>query len=251
MSKSKGNTIDPARRDRRHRLRGAAGEIDARASCSASHSETAAKRIKREFPKGIDAYGADALRFTFASLSRLGRTLNFDLKRCEATAASATCSGNADALRADEHGRAGQRPGLTPAPWSLSAADRWIVSRLQRAERQVNEALAEYRFDVGRPRLLRVSSGTSTLRLVRGDREGARSPRATPRSSAPTRRTVIRVLRTRPAARPPFVPFIHRGVVADGGAARRTAGDSIMVAPCYPHPRTPRSTRPPRPRSRA
>src|SRR3954451_227308 len=113
----------------------------------AAHKESAAKRIKRDYPEGITSYGADALRFTFAALSTLGRTLNFDLKRCEGYRSFCNKLWNATrfVLMNCEcrHTALDAAAALEP-----SFIDRWIVSRLQRTERAVIQALADYRFDV-------------------------------------------------------------------------------------------------------
>ncbi|HET8745642.1 MAG TPA: valine--tRNA ligase, partial [Ramlibacter sp.] len=82
MSKSKGNTLDPL-----DLIDGISHPELLRKSTigllRAEHKAKIESYVKSHFPKGIPAFGADALRFTFASLASFSRTLNFDLGRCE------------------------------------------------------------------------------------------------------------------------------------------------------------------------
>jgi len=144
MSKSKGNVLDPIDLIDGIELE-ALVEKRTRGLMQPKMAKKIEKQTRKEFPDGIPAYGTDALRLTFASLATTGRDIVLSPGRIESSRNFCNKLWNASryVLMNTEEQDCGESGGAL----DLSAADRWILTRLQQTSRTVHGALDGYRFD--------------------------------------------------------------------------------------------------------
>ncbi len=203
MSKSKGNVLDPI-----DLIDGISLDDLVAKRTSGLMQPQMAKKIeqatRKDYPEGIPAFGADPLRFTFASLASHGRDIKFDLGRCEGY--KNFCNKLWNAARFVLMNTEGFSVPADAVPAATGDVERWILARLSATLTDVEQQLADYRFDLASQALYSFVWDEYCdwfLELAKPALQGTDAE-----AQASIRHTLLFVLEAALRALHPFMPFI-------------------------------------------
>lgn len=236
MSKSKGNVLDPIDVIDGIELE----QLVSKRTTGMMQPKLAAKvekQTRKQFPDGIDSYGTDALRFTFAAMASTSRDINFDMSRVEGYRNFCNKIWNATrfVLMNTEEFDTGNKGGKL----TLSAFDKWIWSRFERTLEQFEQHISEYRFDLAANVIYEFTWNQFCDWYLELSKAILNSDDASEDEKRGTRHTLINVLEQMMRALHPIMPFITDEIwkkISPLSAVQDTS-DSIMIQafPSFPH----------------
>ncbi len=229
MSKTKGNGLDPLDFIDGITL----DELLAKRTTNLTQPKMAPKieqATRKDFPDGIPPYGTDALRFTFCALATTGRDVRFDLNRIEGNRnfinklwnATKFVLMNIDGMDPDSSGE-------------RSIIDQWILSKCHTLVREVEFALATYRFDIFAAKIYEFAWHEYCDWYVELSKSVLWDDTVTQDIKNGTRRTLVEVLDALLRISHPVIPFITETLWQEVAPRLGQPRGSIMVQ-AYPAP---------------
>ncbi len=206
------------------------------------------KATRQHFPEGIEAYGTDALRFTFASLATQGRGINFDVGRIQGYRNFCNKLWNATRyvlMMCDSHGCVSAARGRTPGASEgqtldinngeikLSLAERWINTRMAQAIEQVTEGMQTYRFDLAAKAAYEFTWDEYCDWYLELSKTTLTNTNASEAEKRGTLKTLVSILEILLRLMHPFMPFITEELWQKVAPLLNKDGNTIMLQP-YP-----------------
>ena len=225
MSKSKGNVLDPIDLIDGIDLESLVTKRRA-GLMQPQMAERIAKQTRKDFPDGIPAFGTDALRFTFAALASTGRDINFDLGRIEGY--RNFCNKLWNAARYVLINTEGMDCGQDGGEVTLNAADRWIISLLQKTAQEVTESTDNYRFDLAAQAIYTFIWDEYCDWYLELSKPVLTSPDSSASEQRGTRRTLVEVMETVLRLVHPLAPFISEEIWQRMAPLAGVKGATIM-----------------------
>jgi valyl-tRNA synthetase len=230
MSKAKGNIIDPI---------DLVDGIDIEALVAKRTTgmmqpqlrDRVEKSTRKQFPNGIPAHGADALRFTLCALATMGRDIRFDLGRIDGY--KNFCNKLWNAARYVLMNTEGQDCGQTGAQLEYSTADRWIRSRFGATIAEVRAQLDAYRFDLAAQALYEFAWYEYCDWYLELSKPALQSADASEVQKRGTRRTLVQVLEGCLRLLHPMMPFITEEIWQSIAPLAARSGPTIMLQPYH------------------
>ena len=226
MSKSKGNVLDPIDLIDGIDLESLV-EKRSKGVMQQHLAPKIEKATRKHFPDGIDKFGTDALRLTFAALATTGRDVRFDLGRIEGYKNFCNKLWNAAryVLMSTES--------LDDGDVEFSAADRWIRSRLDQTTAEMHQHFASYRLDLAVRSVYEFTWHEFCDWYLELSKPVLQSSEVSTVLQRGTRRTLIEVLESILRLLHPLMPFVTEEIWQQVAKRADIDGDTIMLRP-YP-----------------
>ena len=228
MSKSKGNVLDPL-----DLIDGVDLDTLLRKRTTGLMQEHLKPQIEKatrtQFPDGIEQYGADALRFTFASLATTGRDIRFDLGRIEGYKNFCNKLWNAARyvlMNTEE---------LDQGEVELSSADCWIRARFDETVASVHRNFDGYRLDLVAQAIYEFTWHEFCDWYLELSKPVLQSDTSTAEARRGTRRTLVEILEGLLRLLHPIMPFVTEEIWQQVAPRAGLDAPTIMLQP-YPQP---------------